>query len=630
MVPTSRDTRPKPAGPARALMGLHYLLQPDYTRPLLEIPQPLQERLRRRLDFLYGPNRVGELYPELERLIRVHAAHATAEIVSAEAACDPRLRFDEKDVVLITYGDLIVAPGQPPLRTLVRTAENYFAGLITTIHLLPFYPSSSDRGFSVLSYEDVDPNLGSWDEIAELESSFKLMFDGVFNHVSAKSYWFQQFLNGDPDYRDYFVTFSSREAVDAERLRLILRPRASDLLSQVHTIYGPRWVWTTFSEDQVDLNFKNPEVLLKIIEILLFYVRRGADLIRLDAVTYLWYELGTSCAHLDETHEVVKLLRDVLDIAAPHVALVSETNVPHGDNITYFGDGTDEAQMVYNFALPPLVLHAFQTGDARVLSAWARDLEPPSDSTAFFNFLDSHDGIGLLGARGILSTNEILKMVEQVQEHGGFVSVADDGHGGQVPYELNTTWYSALNREEEGSAVATQVDRFLASRAVALVLRGVPGIYMPSLVGSRNDVESVHRDGTKRSINRAAMEEGALEALLADPDSVASRIARGFATLLRCRVADPAFHPNSAQHVLDLDPRVFALVRAPGQRGAVLCLINVSEQPVDVSVPTVLVENAARFAELLTGEVLEPRDGSLRLELPPYGVRWFKSRAANR
>jgi sucrose phosphorylase len=618
------DTGNSSTSNPRTFLGLHYRLEPDYTRPLRPIPGEQAERLRQRLGRLYGKERALALFSELERVLRVHAAHATPEIAAAEAASDPRRRFDERDLVLITYGDLILARDQPPLYTLARVAERYFKGLITTLHLLPFFPSSSDRGFSVIAYEEVDPKLGSWDEIAELENSFKLMFDGVFNHISAKSLWFRQYLNGDPEFRDFFITFSSRDAVDPERLRLILRPRASDLLHQVHTIHGPRWVWTTFSADQVDLNFKNPRVLFKVIEVLLSYVRRGADLIRLDAVTYLWYELGTTCAHLEETHQVVKLLRDVLDVAAPHVALVSETNVPHADNITYFGDGNDEAQMVYNFALPPLVLHTFLAGDARTLTRWATDLEPPSDTTAFFNFLDSHDGIGLLGARGILSNNEILRMVHHVQEHGGFVSMTDDGHGGQIPYELNATWYSALNSDDSQEPVALRVDRFLSSRAVALMLRGVPGIYMPSLIGSRNDIASVHRDGVKRSINRSAMEEAALATLLADRHSVASRIARGYVELLRHRVREAAFHPAAGQAVLDLDPRVFALVRTPAHGAPVVCLVNVTPAPVDVVVPASALEQRGEVVDLISGRQWTAPGDLNPVQLAPYQVCWLK------
>jgi sucrose phosphorylase len=609
-----------------AFRGLSFLLEADYTQPQLVISEERAGRMKMRLAALYGAERCEEVYHELERVLRVHQAHAKTEFTAAERAFDPRERFTEQDVVLITYGDLIVSDNRSPLETLADFAEVFFRGVITTIHVLPFFPYSSDRGFSVISFEEVDPQLGSWDDIAELEESFKLMFDCVFNHISSKSYWFQQFLAGDPRYQDFFVGFSSRAEIDEDRRRLILRPRTSPLLHEFATVDGSRWVWTTFSADQVDLNFKNPEVLLKIVEIMLYYVRHGADLLRLDAITYLWCELGTSCAHLEQTHQVVKLFRDILDVVAPHVALVTETNVPHTDNITYFGDGTDEAQMVYNFALPPLVLHAIQNGDASVLSGWAATLESPSDTTAYFNFLDSHDGIGLMGARGVLSDEEISEICERVAEHGGFVSYKSNSDGSESPYELNITWFSALNRRDAGESRDLQVDRFIASRAIALVLRGVPGIYLPSLIGHRNDTEAVFREESLRSINRSAIDERKLFEVLEDPDGVPARIAGRYVSLLERRIAEPAFHPLAPQRVLDLEPRVFAVLRSSvGRDEQILCLINVSSQDVSIEVPeTELLPNESKMVDLVGGQEIAPSGGALSVDLAPYQVCWMK------
>ncbi|HEV8268228.1 MAG TPA: alpha-amylase family glycosyl hydrolase, partial [Thermoanaerobaculia bacterium] len=485
--------------------GLLYRLEPDFTKPLLKVPEAIAARIRTRLAFLYGPENEEAVYREVERVIRVHDAHSTPQIREKEAAFDRRRRFSQRDAILITYGDLLVSDARAPLRALAHFTQSFFHGLVTTLHILPFFPYSSDRGFSVITYEEVDPRLGSWEEIGKISKRFKLMFDGVFNHVSARSRKFQRFLIGDPEAKDWFRVFSSRGEIDDEDRRLILRPRTTELLTEFATVNGPKYVWTTFSADQVDLNFKNPRVLVSMLEILLTYVRRGADLVRLDAITYLWYELGTRCAHLTQTHEVVKLFRDVLDVCAPHVALVTETNVPHEDNVSYFGGGTDEAQMVYNFALPPLVLHAFHRGSAETLRRWARTLEPPSDETAFFNFLDSHDGIGVMGARGILPEAEILELCRRVEAHGGFVSMKSNGDGTESPYELNTTWWSALNKEDAVEPFELMVDRFVSSRAIALALRGVPGIYLPSLFGAKNDVDAVKVEGVKRSINRTAL-----------------------------------------------------------------------------------------------------------------------------
>lgn len=623
-----------PAAPGRVaddpFRALEYLPEPDYERPLRGLSPDVAARVRRRAALLYGEARADELTRQVDRVVRVHDAHATPAIRAAEDAFDPRERFSERDAVLITYGDLVVSEGRTPLRTLSDFAYVFFRGLVSTIHVLPFFPSSSDRGFSVVSYEEVDPRLGSWEEIARLRRGFRLMFDGVFNHVSSKSRRFQKFLAGDPEYGRFFRVFSSREEIDDDHLRLVLRPRTSDLLNEFATVEGPRWLWTTFSRDQVDLNFREPKTLLEVLEILLHYVRRGADLVRLDAVTYIWHELGTSCAHLVQTHEVVRLARDVLDAAAPHVALVTETNVPHADNVTYFGDGTDEAQMVYNFALPPLVLHAFVTGSAGTLSGWAAELSPPSETTAFFNFLDSHDGIGLMGARGILPPEEVSRLCERVSGVGGLVSMRTGEGGAAVPYELNVTWWSALNEGRCEEPLERQVDRFVASRAIALALRGVPGIYLLSFFGARNDLEAVRRDGQARSINRAAIREEWLFDQFADPSSVPSRTASRFIDLLERRAAEPAFHPAAPQRVLRLDPRLFALVRtARGGGSAVLAVTEVSGAPVEARVRLAETGLAdAPFVDLVTGRELRPEGGEIVLRLSPYQVAWLRGRPA--
>ena len=306
-----------------------HLPAPDYERPPLELGPQQRDRLLAILTLLYGREGATACLPELERMMVVYHAHKTPAMLAADGAFDPAARFDERDVVLITYGDLLASPGRRPLAALAEFVSGFLSGTINTIHLLPFYPYSSDRGFAVVDFAEVDPRLGTWEEIERLGQRFQLMFDGVFNHVSSKSRWFQRFLNGRPGYENYFVTFSIREAISPEHLQLILRPRTSELLTAFRTINGTKWVWTTFGPDQVDLNFRNPEVLLRVVEVLLLYVRRGADIVRLDAVTYIWRALGTSCAHLKEGHAVVQLFRAVLDVVAPRVALITETNVPH-------------------------------------------------------------------------------------------------------------------------------------------------------------------------------------------------------------------------------------------------------------------------------------------------------------
>lgn len=602
-----------------------HLQEPDYTRPLLEIPAESKRAILEKLNFLYGEQRAAACYVELERIMRVYYAHKTPEMIAEDKAFDPAQRFTEKDVILITYGDAVRSPGKKPLQALSDMVTVLFRRMINTVHILPFFPYSSDRGFSIIDFEEVDPRLGNWEDIEQLSLGFRLMFDGVVNHVSSKSRWFQQFLNGHPEYKGYFITFSTKESIDDDRLRLILRPRTTPLLTCFHTMHGPKYVWTTFSPDQVDLNYRNEKVLLRVVEILLYYVRRGADIIRLDAVTYLWHELGTSCAHLQQTHAVVQLLRLILDVVAPRVALLTETNVPHEDNISYFGDGRNEAQMVYNFALPPLVLLAFHTGDCRRLADWAASLEYISDTATYFNFLDSHDGVGLLPVKNILPQEEVDELARRAREHGGLVSFRDAGDGTQVPYELNITWFNALNREDSQETVDLQVDRFVASRAIALVLRGVPGIYLPSLVGGRNDQEAVRQSGEARSINRGIIDERRLFEQFGDADSLFYKTANKFFHLLEKRIQTPAFHPNGGQRVLRGNDGVFCVLReAPDKSQPVLALTNVTAQEQAIRLPAgQLGVPAKSWRDLLSEERLPADKDTLAAHLKPYQVLWL-------
>ncbi len=604
---------------------LAHLPEPDYARPLLEVTGEQRARLFEFLTVMYGAELAEQHYPELERLMRVYHAHKPAALIALDETFVPAERFTERDVVLITYGDLLTTPGKPPLKVLSGFLRRFMKGAFNTVHILPFFPYSSDRGFSIIDYEEVDPQVGTWDDIADMSGEFRLMFDGVFNHASSKSRWFQRFLNGRPGYTDFFVAFSTRDAISADYLRLILRPRTSDLLTPFRTINGTRYVWTTFSPDQVDLNFRNPLVLLRVVEILLHYVRRGATIVRLDAVTYIWRELGTSCAHLRQTHALVQLFRAILDVVAPRVALITETNVPHADNISYFGDGTNEAQMVYNFALPPLVLHTFHSGSCETLARWARTLTPISETATYFNFLSSHDGVGLLGARGILTEDEIDALVERAVAHGGYVSYRSNGDGTESPYELNITWYSALNREGSGETQRLQVSRFLAARAIALALRGVPGQYLPTLFGSKNDTEAVLKGAEKRSINRRTYDEAALMRMLDDRECWVSQVARGMRRLIRRRTEQPAFHPNASQAVLDVGPSVLALYRERPDVQRLLALTNVTASETRVRVPIGEIGGAPLWRDVLSPARYQASGGVLSVVLPPYGVAWLSA-----
>jgi glycosidase len=578
----------------------------------------MSPKISEHLDFLYGSglNRGGD------PLVRVLSE---AVVASRNAMTRGPGSWSQGDALLIAYPDQVLDSGTTPLRALHQFARQHLAEVVSGIHLLPFYPSSSDDGFSVKDYTAVDPAFGSWDDVWAFASDFDLMFDAVFNHASAQGEWFRRSIAGDPAYADFFI-----EITGDPDLRQVVRPRTLPLLTEFLTQAGPRRYWTTFSADQVDLNCRNPRVLARLVETLLFYVRNGARFIRLDAVTFLWKELGTSCVHRPETHRIIQLFRSVLDEVAPEVVLITETNVPHDDNVSYFGDGTNEAQLVYNFALPGLILHAFTTGHAGQLTRWAQSLELPSDRVTFFNFLASHDGIGLNGVRGILTDGEIDALVRHVLASGGFVSFKRLSDGGESPYELNINLLDALAPSSTVTDTGEAARRFLTAHAAMLSLQGVPGLYFPSVLGLRGDPEAAMASGIPRRINRQKFRASALEAILGDADSLAARVSAGFRNLLGVRRSCAAFHPAGSQEVLDLDQRVFAVLRrSPDHAETVLCLQNLSSDPVVSFSPQSrdgILQQFDTATDLLTRRRVDFRPASAGAPvLQPWDSLWLRA-----
>jgi sucrose phosphorylase len=547
-------------------------------------------------------------------------------MIEAEKQCDPKERFTEKDIILITYGDLLLGEGDSPLTTLHNLINAYNPGSLNTIHILPFFPYSSDRGFSIKDFSSVDPRLGTWEDIRKMSSQYQLMFDGVLNHASSESKMFKEFLNGHQFYKEFFINYTSPDDLTPEQRNKIFRPRTSDILTKFQTIDGPRYVWTTFSDDQIDLNFRNPAVLMRVIDGLLFYVRQGANIIRLDAVTYIWADPGTECVHLPQTHEVVKLLRDVMDTVAPGVALVTETNVPHEDNISYFGNGSDEAHMVYNFALPPLVLYTFYRGDVTELSKWAENVKEPSKAATFFNMLDTHDGIGLMGVKGILSKEDIDFIVQSVKEHGALISYKMTEQRTEEPYEMNSTWWSAINGDDCDEDIALQVKRYIASRSIALVLQGVPATYIHGAVGTPNDHNLAKKTGVNRDVNRGTIDSAAVAEAFKDPRSKNALLRKDNSRLGLIRISQRPFHPHGGQRILMTSPAIFTVFRtSPEEDQHVLTMTNVtnSEHTIEILLSELSVEKT-RWYDLVSEKEWKAQNDKLSVTLQPYDVIWLK------
>ncbi len=461
--------------------------------------------------------------------------------------------MSEKDVILITYGDQIFHEGETALATLHRFLNEYVQDCINSVHILPFYPYSSDDGFSIVDYKGVCPLKGSWKNIKALKQDHRLMFDGVINHMSQLSHWFEKFLANDPEYYNFFT-----ELDPSLDLSAVVRPRTTPLLTEFIDDEGSiRHVWTTFSADQVDLNYANYKVLLKVLDVLLSYIERGASLIRLDAIAFIWKEIGTNCVHLPQTHELIQLMREVIHAVAPEIIIITETNVPHDENISYFGNGSDEAHMVYNFALPPLLAFSILSGDTTKLTAWAKTLKLPSDKVCFFNFTASHDGIGVRAVNNILDKDELNFMVNSCKAHGGLVSYRSVGREEKSPYELNCSYIDLLTSPDEDDTL--RLKRMILSQAVVLAMPGVPGIYFHSLVGSRNYHEAVRKTRRNRAINREKLNFDNIKEELAEEGSLRNNLFKRYKQLISIRIHEPCFDPFARFEFLSLGQEIFAV-----------------------------------------------------------------------
>ncbi|OJF91898.1 alpha-amylase family glycosyl hydrolase [Alkalibacterium sp. 20] len=528
----------------------------------------LKAQLKQHLTFIYGEDYKNDYLIEMGTLL--------SKWMNKEQ--EQTKPLTEDNVYLITYGDSIQTDGEAPLNTLHHFLKEEAEGVISDVHLLPIFPYTSDDGFSVVDYREVNPDFGTWEDIEHFSEDFRLMFDFVANHISKSSEWFQEYLEEDVTYKHYFI--EKDEEFDASQ---VMRPRTSPLFHAYKGKNGERTAWTTFSEDQVDVNFGHFPVLLEITEILLEYMAKGASSIRLDAIGFIWKESGSTCIHLPQAHEIIKLWHTIAAEINPEVQIITETNVPHKENISYFGSGTDEAHMVYQFTLPPLVQYSFATKDAGKLTDWAKAIEKVSDQATYFNFLASHDGIGVRPVEGILNDDELEVLLQKVNQNGGEVSYKSNPDGSQSPYELNINYMDML--KDEGDSLEVLVRKSLAAHSILLSFIGVPAIYYHSFLGSENDRDGLESSDINRRINRKKLEYDRLKTELTENERRSS-IFNGMKDMIKVRQSSSAFSPYAEQEILNSDDRIFSLIRSNKETGKkVFFAVNVSDKPVEITGP---------------------------------------------
>lgn len=573
----------------------------------------LQQKILHHLSLIYASEPPAQPLPalaaELIKLMRLdrHCCEVQAHTN----------HWDQRDVTLITYGDSVLSQGQTPLATLKHFLDEYCTP-INNVHILPFFPFSSDDGFAVRDFYSVNPNLGSWQDINNIGKAYRLMADLVINHGSSESLWFTHFKQGHGEGYDYFYTTTA----DAN-ITQVVRPRTSPLLQAVSTDNGTEYVWCTFSHDQVDFDFRNPKVLREFVAIIRHYLDNNIRTFRLDAVAFLWKQVGTNCLNLPETHEIVRLLRTLIEHSVADAIIITETNIPNRENLSYFGNA-NEAHCVYNFSLPPLLINTLVTGDCYYLKQWQMSMPPAQNGTAYFNFIASHDGIGLRPAEGLLDDEEISSLITTMQSFGGQTSWRTGDNGTKKPYEINIALFDALQGTTAGKD-EFGIARFICAHAIMLALEGIPAFYIHSLVGTQNDTARMAHTGNKRSINRHQWDYDALRLALKAEGSHHKQVFEQLKRIIDIRQQQPAFHPNATQFTLHTGRALFSFWRQSiDRRQSIFCIYNISTEPQSLLLADLNLITTDTWHDLISGEHYD--EHSDYVSLAPYQMLWISNR----
>ncbi|GAB2191648.1 alpha-amylase family glycosyl hydrolase [Sessilibacter sp. MAH1] len=576
-----------------------------------DVENHLRQKVIRHLEFIYSQVEIDLSYEAL--------ADALLKIMRLDqSCCDPVAHtnhWSQKDTILITYGDSLKREGERPLNTLNEFLLKYCQDFLSSVHILPFFPYSSDDGFAVIDFSTVNESLGDWTDIEKIVEHFKVMADLVINHCSSRSLWFENFKLGRDPGKDYFIEVDPKEDIEG-----IVRPRTSPLLRETQTSEGIKHVWCTFSHDQVDLNFENIQVLKEFVSIVRLYLDYGVRIFRLDAVAFLWKKLGTSCINLEETHEVIRLFRTLIEHSCEHAVIITETNIPNRENLTYFGNA-NEAHCIYNFSLPPLLVNTLITGNCKYLKQWMMSMPPAQNGTAYFNFIASHDGIGLRPAEGLLKDEELNTLINTMQTFGGRVSWRSVNGSVHKAYEINIALIDALQGTTKGPD-KWGIDRFVCAHAIMLSLEGIPGIYIHSLLGTGNDYEKLKHTNHNRSINRHQWDYDALVDHLSNEWSQHAQIFQRLKALIQLRGKQPAFHPNATQFTLHFGEQLFGFWRQSiDRRQSIFCISNISDEVMTLSLSDINLIGTDEWKDLISNQVFHSIEEQIQVQ--PYQTLWI-------
>tara|TARA_A100001388_G_scaffold84819_1_gene61170 strand:+ start:1023 stop:2753 length:1731 start_codon:yes stop_codon:yes gene_type:complete len=525
--------------------------------------------------------------------------------------------WSEKDVLLITYADSIIKKNQKNLITLSNFLTKYCKEF-TYVHILPFFPFSSDDGFAVEDYKKIKKEHGSWNDLKKITKSFKIMVDLVINHCSSRNRLFKNFLENKDPGKEFFISSQKKFPTSKK----IVRPRSSDLSKKVLINGKDNYVWCTFGHDQVDFNFKNPSVLIYFFEIIKFYLDQNIKALRLDAVAFLWKELGTRCINLPQTHNIIRLIRLIIDNFYNKTLIITETNIPSHENLTYFGNN-NEAHCIYNFSLAPLLIHAIISGNSFYLKKWSRGMPPAQENNSYLNFLSTHDGIGMRPVEGILPEMEVKKYFRFFKKQGGLFSYRTN-KGKKSVYEVNITLLEALKECYNGKDKYI-FDRFVLAHTILFSMEGIPAIYIQNFLGSKNDNIKVKKTNSFRSINRKNWNYDSLTKIVNNKSTINNKILNSIKNLIVLRKKQVAFHPNATQFTLQLGDIFFGLWRQSIDRSqSIFCISNLTNKKQKISLLDINLISTNSWFDLLTKKKIKNIGDELFFK--PYQTYWITNK----
>lgn len=395
--------------------------------------------------------------------------------------------YMQNKIILITYADSL----GKNLNELEEILENHFKDAIGGIHILPFFPSSADRGFAPICYKQVDPEFGNFDDLVKLSKHYDLTYDFMVNHISKNSEYFNDFKEKKElsKYKDFFIRYKdfwqdgepTQEQIDKIYKR---KPRAP-YIEIIFADGSTEKLWCTFCDEQIDLNIQSKVTKEFIEETLVYMCQHGAKMIRLDAFAYAIKKADTSCFFIEP--EIWNLLYYIQNIVKPYkVEVLPEIHEHYEIQLKI----AEKGFWVYDFALPMLVLYSLYTADGLPLKNWL-DICPRKQMTT----LDTHDGIGVVDVADLLNEEQISITREMLYSKGANVKKkysSEEYHNLDI-YQINCSYYSALGNND---------DAYLLARAIQFFAPGIPQVYYVGLLAGENDIELLEKTKEGRNINR--------------------------------------------------------------------------------------------------------------------------------